>query len=52
MYAAAEEADDREAMRAAGRWVTGISVGGLMAIPRSGFPGGIALGVWLLRRAR
>lgn len=51
MYEAAEIAGDREAMRAAGWGVTVISVGGFAAIPRSGFPGGIAIGLWLLRRA-
>lgn len=51
-YSAAEKAGDVEAMRAAGRGVTAISVAGLAAIPRSGFPGGVALGLWLTRRAR
>jgi hypothetical protein len=51
-YSAAENAGDVDAMRAAGRGVTAISLAGLAAIPRSGFPGGIALGLWLTRRAR
>jgi hypothetical protein len=51
-YSAAEKAGDVEAMRAAGRGVTAISLAGFAAIPRSGFPGGIALGLWLTRRAR
>jgi hypothetical protein len=51
-YSAAERAGDAEAMRAAGRGVTAISLAGFAAIPRSGFPGGIALGLWLMRRAR
>jgi hypothetical protein len=52
LYGAAEAAGDREAMRSAGRAVTAVSVAGWTAMPASGFPGGIALGVWLLRRAR
>jgi hypothetical protein len=52
LWGSAERADDRQAMRTAGRAVTGVSVAGLATIPRSGFPGGIALGLWLMRRAR
>jgi Family of unknown function (DUF6463) len=52
LYAAAEEAGDREAMRDAGLGVTAIAATGLVAIPASGFPAGMALGLWLLRRAR
>jgi Family of unknown function (DUF6463) len=51
-YSAAETAGDVEAMRAAGRAVTAISLAGSAAIPRSGFPAGIGLGLWLMRRAR
>lgn len=51
MYASAEASGDREAMRAAGRAVTAISAAGWMTIPASGFPGGLALGLWLMRRA-
>lgn len=51
-YASAEKAGDVETMRAAGRGVTAISLAGFAAIPRSGFPGGIALGLWMMRRAR
>jgi hypothetical protein len=50
-YAAAEAAGDHDAMRATGRAVTAICAGGFTAMPRSGFPGGIALGLWLMRRA-
>lgn len=52
LHAAAEAAGDREAAQAAGRAVTAVSVAGWAAIPRSGFPAGLALGLWLLRRAR
>ena len=38
-------------MRSTARIMLGVSVAGLVTIPRSGFPGGIALGLWLLRRA-
>jgi hypothetical protein len=51
LYESAEAADDRQAMRAAGGAVTAVSAAGWIAIPASGFPGGIALGLWLLRRA-
>jgi hypothetical protein len=51
MYDSAEAAGDREAMRSAGAAVTAISAVGWAAIPISGFPGGIALGAWLMRRA-
>ena len=51
MYESAEAAEDHEAMRAAGGAVTAISAVGWAAIPVSGFPGGIALGLWLMRRA-
>ena len=52
MYESAEEAGDRDAMRTAGRAVTAMSLAGWAAIPVSGFPGGLALGLWLTRRAR
>jgi Family of unknown function (DUF6463) len=52
LYGAAEAAGDREAMRDAGRAVTAVSVLGWITIPVSGFPAGLGLGVWLLRRAR
>ncbi len=52
LHAAAEAAGDRDAQRASARAVTAVSVAGWVAIPRSGFPGGLALGLWLLRRAR
>ena len=51
LYGAAEAAGDRQAMRSAGRAVTAASVVGWTVMPASGFPGGIALGLWLLRRA-
>lgn len=51
LYAAAEAAGDREAMRATGYAVTAIGAGGFAVMPRSGFPTAIALGVWQLRRA-
>jgi hypothetical protein len=52
MYESAEAAGDREAMGAAGLGVTALSAAGWTAIPASGFPGGLALGLWLTRRAR
>lgn len=51
-YGAAEEAGDRAAMRAAGRSVIAICATGCVTTPRSGFPAGLALGIWLTRRAR
>jgi hypothetical protein len=51
LYEAAEAAEDREAMRATGRTVTVVSAAGWAAIPVSGFPAGLALGLWLTRRA-
>jgi hypothetical protein len=51
MYESAEAAGDQEAMRAAGLGVTALAAAGWTAIPASGFPGGLALGVWLTRRA-
>jgi hypothetical protein len=52
LYESAEAAGDRQAMRAAGGAVTAASAAGWITIPASGFPGGIALGLWLMRRAR
>jgi hypothetical protein len=52
LWESAETAQDREAMQATGLTVTAVSAAGLATIPRSGFPGGIALGLWLTRRAR
>ena len=51
LYDSAETAGDRPAMRSAARTLLGTSVAGLVTIPRSGFPGGLVLGLWLLRRA-
>ena len=51
LYDSAEAAGDRPAMRSATRILLGTSVAGLLTIPRSGFPGGVALGLWLMRRA-
>lgn len=51
-YGAAEAAGDRAAVRAAGRSVIAICATGCVATPRSGFPAGLALGIWLTRRAR
>ena len=51
LYDSAEAAGDRPAMRSAARILLGTSVAGLLTIPRSGFPGGVALGLWLMRRA-
>jgi hypothetical protein len=51
LYGSAEAAGDRPAMRWAARVLVGTSIGGLATIPRSGFPGGLALGLWLMRRA-
>jgi Family of unknown function (DUF6463) len=44
----AEAAEDREALRAAGAGVTAICAAGCVAIPRSGFPGGLAIGIWMM----
>jgi Family of unknown function (DUF6463) len=52
LYDAAERADDREAMRSAGWGATGISTVGMVAVPRSGFAAGIAVGQWIVRRSR
>lgn len=51
LYDSAEASGDQAAMRAAGRAIIAVSAGGWVAIPRSGFPAGLALGLWLLRRA-
>ena len=51
LYDSAETSRDRPAMRSAARTLLGTSVAGFVTIPRSGFPGGIALGLWLMRRA-
>jgi Family of unknown function (DUF6463) len=51
LYASAEAAQDQAAMRATGGAVTAVSAAGWTAIPASGFPAGLALGLWLLRRA-
>jgi hypothetical protein len=51
LYESAESADDRDAMRAAGRAVTVTSAAGWAAMPVSGFPAGVALGLWLARRS-
>ena len=51
LYDSAEASGDRDAMRAAGQAITAVSIGCWAAIPRSGFPAGVALGLWLLRRA-
>ena len=51
LFDSAETSGDRQAMRSAALTILGTSVVGLVTIPRSGFPGGIALGLWLLRRA-
>jgi hypothetical protein len=52
LYESAEAAQDRAAMRSAARTMLGVSVAGFAITPRSGFPGAIALGLWLMRRAR
>jgi hypothetical protein len=51
LYDSAETAGDRRGMRFAARTLLVTSVAGLVTIPRSGFPGGVALGLWLMRRA-
>ena len=51
LYGSAEASGDQAAVRAAGQAITAVSAGGWVAIPRSGFPAGLALGVWVLRRA-
>lgn len=50
LYDSAEAAGDRPAVRSAARTLLGTSVVGLVTIPRSGFPAGVALGLWLMRR--
>ena len=52
LYQAAEAAEDRPAIRTAGRVTIAIGMAGEVAIPRSGFPGAIAVGLSMLRRAR
>jgi len=49
---AAIRAEDRRAVMAAGAGTALFSAAGMAAIPRSGFPAGLALGAWLLDRAR
>lgn len=51
LYESAERAEDRPAMRTAARTMFGVSVAGFAITPRSGFPCGVALGLWLMRRA-
>jgi hypothetical protein len=51
LYDAAETARDRPALRWAARAILGMSVAGSATIPRSGFPAGAVIGVWLMRRA-
>jgi len=48
----AEANGDRRAQTVAGRSVLAVGVVGEAAIPRSGFPGAIALGLWALWRSR
>src|SRR4051794_30325123 len=49
---AAIRAQDRRAVTAAGVTMTLMTAAGAAAIPRSGFPGALLLGPWLLHRAR
>jgi hypothetical protein len=52
LYDSAETAGDRPAMRSAARTLLVTSAAGLVTIPRSGFPAGVALGLWLMRRTQ
>jgi Family of unknown function (DUF6463) len=52
LYESAEAADDRPAMRTSGRAILAISAAGWTVVPASGFPAGVGLGVWLMRRSR
>src|SRR3954453_14274810 len=51
LYEPAEAAGDRPPVPFAARGIVATRVVGFATIPRSGFPGGIALGLWLMRRA-
>jgi hypothetical protein len=52
LYRAAEEAGDRRAVALAGAGVTAMCASGTVAFRRSGFPAGLATGLWMLARAR
>lgn len=52
MTEAAIQAEDRRAVSTAGTCLTGISIAGAAAIPRSGFPFAVPLGLWMFRRGR
>jgi hypothetical protein len=49
---AALRRDDARAVRVGGRAVLGMGIVGTAVMPTSGFPAVIALGGWLLKRAR
>jgi hypothetical protein len=51
LHASAEASGDERAQRVAGGSVLALGVAGEAAMPRSGFPAAIALGLWMLRRA-
>lgn len=48
---AAIQSGNRRAVATAGVGITALTVTGAAAIPRSGFPPAIALGLWMLHRA-
>ena len=49
---AAERGGDERALQVTAAAVTAIAAAGATAMPRSGFPGGVLAGIWMLRRAR
>jgi hypothetical protein len=49
---AAIRSHDRRAVAAAGFVMTLMGTAGTAAIPRSGFPAGVPIGLWLFHRAR
>ena len=51
LHEAAEAAGDRRTQRISGGSVLAIGAVGEAAMPRSGFPAAIAIGLWMLRRA-
>jgi hypothetical protein len=49
---AAIRSQDRRAVTTAGIAITFLTAAGAAAVPRSGFPGALLLGPWMIRRAR
>jgi hypothetical protein len=48
---AASRAGDERALQVSAGAVTAMAAAGAVAMPRSGFPGGVAAGLWMLRRS-